>query len=36
MKVLSLEDPHKFPGENIDDYNKFWYDEYNKDLSNNF
>tara|TARA_A100001015_G_scaffold240791_1_gene274665 strand:+ start:5763 stop:5999 length:237 start_codon:yes stop_codon:yes gene_type:complete len=23
-------------GENIDDYNKIWYDEYNKDLSNNF
>ena len=22
-------------GENIDDYNKIWYDEYNKDLSNN-
>jgi len=22
-------------GENIDDYNKSWYDEYNKDLSNN-
>lgn len=23
-------------GENIDDYNKSWYDIYNKDLSNNF
>ena len=23
-------------GENIDDYNKSWYDMYNKDLSNNF
>ena len=23
-------------GENIDNYNKSWYDIYNKDLSNNF
>ena len=29
-------DEHHVTDEDIDDYNKSWYDMYNKDLSNNF